>query len=231
MNNAKDQEKVENKIDLEANSKLFLLSKGLTTDTLEREFLNLLEKEPQLNSVAVIVNASSTIQKKYKKTEKVKIQFTKMGFDSTKIELFDLMKTSHRELSRFDIIYILGGNPFLLLNEVNKSGAHKTLESLMFKDKILMGYSAGSLLLGPNLSLMNHVDSLLGFNEINLKELSCIGLYDFYIFPHYTEFTSQVPELAAKIENFESLSDKPLHRLNDNQGIIIQNGNMEIIGN
>jgi len=93
-----------------------------------------------------------------------------------------------------------------------------------------MGYSAGSLLLGPDLSLMNHVDTLLGFNEIGLKELSCIGLYNFHIFPHYTDFTSQVPELITKIEQYESQSDLPVYRLNDNQGIVYQNGRIKIIG-
>ena len=49
---------------------LFLLSKGLTTDTLKLSFLDQLKKEPRLNSVAVVVNASSTDKKKRKKRTK-----------------------------------------------------------------------------------------------------------------------------------------------------------------
>jgi len=93
-----------------------------------------------------------------------------------------------------------------------------------------MGYSAGALLLGPDLSLMYHVDTLLNFNEMGLKELSCIGLYHFHIFPHYTDFTSQVPELITKIEQYESQSDLPIYRLNDNQAIVYHNGKIRIIG-
>ena len=214
----------------QTNSKLLLLSKGLTTDTLKHEFLNLLKKEPSLHSVAVVANASSTEKKMHKKTKKVKVEFAELGFDSTKIVLFDLLKTPANQLEQFDIIYILGGNPFKLLDVVHKSGAGATLKNLMHQEKILMGYSAGALLLGPDLSQMDYVDSLLGFNEIDLKELSCIGLYDFYIFPHYKDFTSQVPELSAKIEEFESSTNRPLYRLNDNQGILYQNGAVKIIG-
>ena len=210
--------------------KLFLLSKGLTTDTLKREFLNFLEKDPETLSVAVVVNASSTDKKKIKKTKKVKKQFDAIGFDSTKIKLFDLMKTAPQRLSDFDVIYILGGNPFLLLDEVNKSGAQSVFKELANQDKILMGYSAGSLLLGPDLSLFNQVDSLLGFNNINLEELTCIGLYDFHIFPHYSDFTGQVPELIKKIDQFELESNLSVYRLNDNQGIIYQNGEIKFIG-
>ncbi len=209
--------------------KLFLLSKGLTTDTLRKAFLDFLEVEPQMLSVAIVVNASSTEKKKHKKAKKIKVEFDEIGFDSTKMELFDLMKTNPQQLLKFDVVYILGGNPFLLLDEVNKSDARPVFKDLIDQGKTLMGYSAGALLLGPDMSLMNHVDTLLGFNEIGLKELSCIGLYDFHIFPHYTDFTNQVPELRAKIEEYESESDLPVYKLNDNQAIVYQNGIIKMI--
>jgi dipeptidase E len=209
---------------------LFLLSKGLKTDTLKSAFLNLLEIEPANYSVAVIVNASSSDKKKRKKVQKIKAEFTEIGFDSTKIEMFDLMQRDPQELADFDIIYTLGGNPFLLLDEVNKSGARAILKELATQGKILMGYSAGSLLLGPDLTLFNAADSLLGFNEIGLTELSCLGLYDFHIFPHYANFTGQAPELIPIINEFEKQSDFPVYRLNDNQAIIYRNGEIEIVG-
>lgn len=213
------------------NSKLFLLSAGLTTDTLRSEFLNYLEKEPTTYSVAVAVNAISTAKKKRKKTTKVKIEINGMGFDSSKIEQFDLMLRDPVQLTEFNIIYILGGNPFLLLEEVKKSGADKVLKELAYQDNILMGYSAGSLLFGPSLALFDYADPILGFNEIGLEELECLGLYDFHIFPHYTDFTNQEPELISKIDEFERQSDLPTYRINDNQGIIYQQGGIEIIGN
>lgn len=209
---------------------LILLSAGLTTDTLISAFLNTLDRDPMMYSVAVVVNASTTNKKKYKKTKKIKTQFSEMGFDSTIVEQFDLMHRKHEELSAFDIIYILGGNPFLLLDELNKSGFRSVLKELVNQDKILMGYSAGSLLLGPDMMLMDRADSLLGFNDIGLKELTCLGLYDFYIFPHYADFTSQAPELIPIINEFEAETEYPLYRIKDNQGIIFHNGKVQIIG-
>lgn len=209
---------------------LFLLSKGLTTDTLKAAFLTFLEKKPESQSVAVVVNATSSDKKKHRKTKKVQKEFHALGFDTTKIHLFDLMKTAPSELSKYDIIYILGGNPFLLLDEVNKSDAGPVLKQLANRGKTLMGYSAGALLYGPDLTLMDHADDLLGFNEDSLTELSCLGLYDFHIFPHYKDFTGQVPELIKRIDEFESKSDLPVYRINDNQGIIYQSGKTRIIG-
>lgn len=226
-----NEEKESAAISNQSYPRLFLLSKGLTTDTLKKEFLNFLDGDLEKLSVAVVVNASSTDHKKRKKTKKIKVQFNSIGFDSTRIELFDLMKRSPQELSKFDIIYILGGNPFLLLDEVNKSGAHSVLKELAYQDKFLMGYSAGSLILGPDLTLMNNVDTLLGYNEYDLKQLSCVGLYDFQIFPHYSNFTTQVPELIDKIDEYELKSNYPIYRLDDNQGIIYRDGVIKIVGN
>ena len=231
-NNQHDTKK--NNVHLEktelSTSTLLLLSKGLTNDTLKSEFLKLLKKESHLYSIAVIVNASSTEKKKIKKTKKVKIQFAEMGLDSSKIELFDLVKTEPQKLKEYDIIYILGGNPFLLLDDINRSGAQKAITEFFESDKIIMGYSAGALLLGPDLSLLNHVDSLLEFNQLKLTELSCLGLYDFYIFPHFRDFTTQIPELSEKIQEFELKKKLAVKRLNDNQGIIISRGVSRIIG-
>lgn len=212
--------------------KLFLLSKGLETEALKQAFLDFLDTEVNNQTVAVIVNASSSDKKKVKKVKKVKSRFHEIGFDSTKIELFDVMKRNPRELVEYDIIYTLGGNPFLLLDEVKKSGAGAVLYEIAYeyKDKVLMGYSAGTLLLGPNMELMNAVDSLLGFNEMQLTELRCLELYDFLIFPHYDEFTSEVEGLAEAIRQFEANSSFKIIRLNDDEGIMIRDGQMELVG-
>jgi dipeptidase E len=211
--------------------KLFLMSKGLVNDSLKAEFLKYIDEDPALLSVAVVVNATGSERKKIKKTAKVKKRFAEIGFDSSSVEMFDLLKRDNADLYTFDIIYILGGNPFRLLSEVKSTKADSTLIDLSQKGKILMGYSAGSLLCGPDLKLMNAVDSLLEFNEQGLDELSCLNLYEFYIFPHYEDFTNQVPELKDMIIDFENHSVLEVIRLNDNEAVVIENGERRVIGN
>jgi len=212
-------------------ARLFLLSKGLVNDTLKSEFLDFLDREPSSQKVAIIVNATNSEKKKAKKTRKVKSRFETIGFDTTKIEMFDLRKRKVDDLMNFDIVYILGGNPFLLLDEVKKTKADQVLKKYVTHNKILMGYSAGALILGPNLKLMDSVDNLLGFNEMGLEELECLGFYDFYIFPHYKDFSNQVPELADEIDKFEAHEKAKVYRITDEQGIIYQNGETKLIGN
>ena len=110
------------------------------------------------------------------------------------------------------------------------SSAHKVLKKLAHSDKILMGYSAGTLLFGPNLELFDSVDSILGFNEIELKKLECLGFYQFLIFPHFTDFTSEFPGLSDEIKSFESKSNYRVIRLNDDQGISYKKGIVKMIG-
>jgi len=69
-NKVSKDEKVINEKSDKTYPKLFLLSKGLTTDTLRNEFLNFLEKEPATLSVAVVINASSTDMKNIKRQKR-----------------------------------------------------------------------------------------------------------------------------------------------------------------
>ena len=94
-----------------------------------------------------------------------------------------------------------------------------------------MRYSAGALIFGPYLQLMDSVDDLLGFNEMGLEILECLGFYNFHIFPHFKHFSNQVLELADKIDEFEAHEKAGIYRITDEQGIVFQNGKIKLIGN
>lgn len=208
---------------------LLLLSKGLVNDSLQSAFQQFTGPELAKWDIAVIVNASNKPEKRLKKLKKVKSRFHKAGADSSKISLFDIMKRNPAELISYDLIYLLGGNPFLLLEEMQRSGADSILQTLGQQGKALMGYSAGSLVLGPGLELMQAADSLLGYNERGWKNLQGLGLYDFEIFPHYTEFTTEVEGLAALIDAYQQGSKRKLYLLEDDQGILIQGDQLRLI--
>lgn len=208
---------------------LFLLSKGFENDSLKAAFLDFINLAPARQRIAVIPNATNKKSKQVKKTQKAKGQFAEMGLDSSLVDLFDITQTDPQGLHAYDIIYILGGNPFVLLDHLKQTGTDSVLIRLAQEGKILMGYSAGALILGPNLELMNEVDSLLGFNEMGLQNLDCLGLYDFVMFPHFEDFTSQVEGLAEVISHYEARADHKIYRLNDNQGIAYKDGKVRMI--
>ena len=209
--------------------KLFLTSKGLVNDAINGAFLDFLPGEPHELMVAIIPNATSSARKRSDKFKREKKAFTALGFDDRKVVNFDIEKNDPKDLADYHIIYILGGNPFYLLEQVRQTGAGGVLIDLARKGHVLMGYSAGTLLLGPSLDQMNYVDEILGFNDSRMTNLECLGLYDFFVFPHYNEFIEEFPGLRKALLNFEHISEREIMRLSDHQAIAIDDDGLTLI--
>ena len=92
-----------------------------------------------------------------------------------------------------------------------------------------MGYSAGTLLLGPSLDQMNYVDEILGFNDSGMTDLKCLGLYNFFVFPHYNEFIKEISGLKKALLNFEQISEREIIRLSDHQAIAIDDNGLTLV--
>ena len=82
-----------------------------------------------------------------------------------------------------DIIYISGGNPFNLLYHTKKSGADEILKHLASQNVIIVGVSAGALLLGPHIKIVQFFTPQM--NTLDIKDFSALNLTDKLIFPHY----------------------------------------------
>lgn len=85
-----------------------------------------------------------------------------------------------------NILIISGGNTFNLLHNLRESGLDRSIKQFLNKsDFVLSGFSAGALVLTPNIKICN----LPGFDEntIKLKDLEALNIVDFEIFPHYNK--------------------------------------------
>lgn len=90
------------------------------------------------------------------------------------------------KLLRCDICFISGGNTFLLLRNLRRSGLDKALKKFVQKDEfILAGASAGALVLTPTIEVCNQPS--LDKNQVGLTDLTGLGLVDFEVWPHYVE--------------------------------------------
>lgn len=85
-----------------------------------------------------------------------------------------------------NILVISGGNTFSLLHNLRESGLDESVRQFLDKpDFVLSGFSAGALVLTPNIEICN----LPGLDEnvIGLKDLEALKMVDFEIFPHYNK--------------------------------------------
>lgn len=110
----------------------------------------------------------------------------------------------------FDIIYMMGGNTFYLLDIIRKTGFDKIITNFINKGKIYIGSSAGSEILG------NSIDVALGYDENNVNMIDFTGLkiVNALIVPHSNRKEKFIGELKNKTK-------KNVITLYDGDGIII----------
>ena len=113
-------------------------------------------------------------------------------------------------INDFDVIYMMGGNTFYLMDMIRKYNFDTVIKKAMDNGIIYIGSSAGSIILG------NSVEYALPFDEnnVDLKDFSGLRIIDGIIIPH----ANRKEEFISKVK--ENIGEK-LFLLYDENGIII----------
>ncbi|WP_238600606.1 Type 1 glutamine amidotransferase-like domain-containing protein [Metasolibacillus meyeri] len=201
--------------------KLLLTSNGFYTDAIKKQFLKLLNSATNELDVAIITTASP--QKENNRfAQKAKEDFKEMGFH--KIDFIDVEFDNPESLKHKDVIYINGGNPFNLLFYTKRNGADTILQQLITKNVVIVGVSAGAVLLGPNIKVVHFFTPQM--DALKTKDFSALGLTDKLVFPHYDREDlfqdSSSKTIEARLKEFESLEKCNITRLKDDEYILIE---------
>ena len=198
---------------------LFLSSAGVRFPIIEKELLKILPKNTKQIKVCMITTAH-----KYEKNIDFALQdiskLKSMGFEVTQIDLTGKNETELENLLiDKDIIYVEGGNTFVLLDEVNKSGFAKVLDKLLDKGIIYLGVSAGSYIACPTIDMCDSKENIPG-----LKNLTALNLVPFLMSVHYNR-----PKYK-KIRDGVLNSKYPVKILSDDQALLIQDDKVKLVG-
>lgn len=152
---------------------------------------------------------------------------TGIGLD---VDRFDLRKyfDNHNQLlhdiRQYGVIWVSGGNVFVLRQAMQLSGFDKVLTNLAQEAGVLYGgYSAGVCVLAPSLHGLELVDSTSNTpygNEVGVV-WEGLGLLDYAVVPH---FKSDHPE-SARVDQVVAQYDKdgtPYKTLKDGEVIVIE---------
>lgn len=201
--------------------KLLLTSNGFYNDAIKEQFLKLINGEPNELNVAIITTASPQ-KDKNRFAQKAKEDFKDMGFQN--IDFIDIEFDNPKSLAHKDVIYINGGNPFNLLFHTKQSGADSILRELVTKNVVIVGVSAGAVILGPNIKVVHFFTPQM--NALNTKDFSALDLTDKLVFPHYDredlfkDSTSKTIE--DRLKEFEILEGCEVTRLKDDEYITVE---------
>ena len=158
-----------------------------------------------------------------------------IGLEPTEVDLreyFGKPEDLRAKLEEFDLVWVRGGNCFVLRRAFKMSGADQIITDLLVNDKIVFGgYSAGIDMLTPSLhgaELVDDVDMVPAGYEPEIV-WDCLNLVSYAIAPHYK---SDHPESADIDKSVEYLIDNhiPFIALRDGEAIVID-GNKQFIAN
>lgn len=199
-------------------SKLLLTSKGLSSSHIETIFLELLDKPVEQMSICIIPTASFELKEHSPRIIQAKEQFARLGF--LQVDCLDIEFEPAMPLLNYDILYIGGGDPFYLLKHLWKSGADQLIEKMFHAGKVIVGVSAGTLVLGPHLEVAEVFTPELR----SVTEIQGLGLFSFSVMPHADRedlFPNRL-SIETRLGLLEKQLGEPIIRLKDEDILLIQ---------
>jgi dipeptidase E len=184
--------------------------------------------EPQSSKIGYIPSQTDSHRKYFHKAQKWYSQF---GFNDLLYfdvdREFDAAKIS--ELMGCDAIHLSGGNTYYFLNSLRGKGLLPLLRRFLENGGILIGVSAGSLIMSKTIAITQIDDDLGGDkNDVGLIDLSALGVVNFEFFPHVNKINE---EIESRLMEYSRKTGSVIYACDDGDGIVVENDKIDFIGN
>lgn len=203
--------------------KFFLTSSGIPATDTER-FFDYVGLPANKIKLAYIPTAGDPELNRSWQADLVR-DFGQMGMV---VERYDIKDKNadilRKDLAKFNVIFVDGGNTFYLLDHARKSGFRDAIKDLLQDNtRVYVGVSAGSILVGPSIELAGWRP----FNDNNIvgiTDLTGLELVDLAVFPHFKE------EYSSLIKNFDKDVKYQIIALPDESAIVVNDGRIAMLG-
>ena len=187
---------------------------------------NLIPKNKKTAYIPNALDFSGDMERR-KQSEAIDVdQLKSVGLDVEVLDLreyFDKQKELEKKILEFGVIWVRGGNLFVLRQAMKISGFDNVLKNILKDDILYGGFSAGICVLAPTLRGMDLMDDSTAKPYKNQQEIIWDGLniIDYSIIPHYH---SDHPESESANKAVEYLIENKLlfKALRDGEVIIIE---------
>jgi len=161
-----------------------------------------------------------------------------LGLDATVLDLRDFFAQPERlsvELLRYRLVWVRGGNTFVLRYALAASGADALLAELVTRESLVYaGYSAGGCVLAPSLRGLEAE----GLDDPELVRATYggaepiwegLGLLDYMILPHFDSPGHPESEAVGKAVTRFRAAGLPHRTLRDGQAIVIDGTRTSVV--
>jgi dipeptidase E len=188
------------------------------------------------NRVAVIANGYDGASAMARNIYRAEVydplaEFASLGLSANELDLrahFGDPQSLRDRLQGFDLVWVMGGNSFVLRRAMRQSGFDTVIRELLEADAIAYGgYAAGAVVAGPSLRGLELMDDPWELPEGYDEPLIWhgLGLTPFTVVPHYL---SRHPEAASaeKVVSYMRARKARFRALSDGE-VIVRVGNVE----
>lgn len=204
--------------------RLYLSSYGLGSEPMK--LAELLKGRGQ--RVAVIANAADYKSPEEREARNIRefSWLTNINLEPAELDLRDFVGKG-AELSNilrdFDLVWIRGGNVFILQRAIEASGFGVAIKQLLSEDVLALGgYSAGACIMTPTLHGIELVDNPNIVPEGYSKEFSwdALDLVNYSIAPHYRSAHPESEAIEATVDYFKA-HNMEFRTLQDGEVIVV----------
>lgn len=154
--------------------------------------------------------------------------FAKFGIKSEQLDLkeyFGKTEELAKKLQNIGLVYVFGGNTFVLRRAYARSGFDKILPNLLENGVVYSGFSAGSAILSPSLRGYDLTDDPnIVSPEYDTETIwDGLNLIPFSIEPHYRSNHPEAPTVELGVE-YHKKHKMPYQTLRDGEAIIVHDG-------
>ncbi|MDI6666598.1 Type 1 glutamine amidotransferase-like domain-containing protein [Leuconostoc falkenbergense] len=206
-------------------NKLLLTAYGFSTPSIKYAAQKMI-RENKVTKACIISTSWPKEKEKHPQMQQIRKELRNMNIQQ--VDFLDVEFEDANKLFDYDLVFLNGGYPFYLLHFIKKSGADYILRKIYQNGKLIFGLSAGSIVMGPSINLMQYL-----YPEDNLfddKDLTALNLTHLQVYPHFKEMLTRDAAIKDKITEYENKTGIPIERLNNNQALEVDNGMQIFLG-
>lgn len=157
-----------------------------------------------------------------------------IGLEATELDLreYDGRDRLADALKGVEVLWVRGGNVFLLRHAMATSGADRLLPELLARDALVYaGYSAGPCVLAPSLRGLERCDDAAEVRRCHGVEplFDGLGVLDFAVVPHVDSDGHPESEVLGEVAAHYAATGVPHRTLRDGQALVVDGDRTELI--
>ncbi len=137
-----------------------------------------------------------------------------------------LTEEEEETLFSSDGIFLGGGNTFYLLKSIRDRRLLEKFRAFVMRGGVLMGLSAGSIVLTPNVTTASVPRLEADDNDVGITNFKALGVVPFEFSPHY----EGGKRVDAELLEYSRTMKRPIYACADGQGIVVRDGGIHFVG-